>query len=176
MSHRGGGPAAAGRDAESLPFGSAGGVRADVLSGGVRRGSAGDGERCRGRFGPVDLRGLGVLLAVVLVVTGCARVHSVADRAEDAQNVASACAEALGLADLNPLVDPARVKARAADKERRLRELADHVTDKDVKSALLTMADSYVEVQRERFDDLDVVANWAKRNARDVDALRVACT
>ena len=107
----------------------------------------------------MDLRGLGVLLAVVLGVTGCARVHSVADRADDAQNVALACAEALGLADLNPLVDPARVKA-----------------DKDVKSSLLTMADSYVEVQRERFDDLGVVANWAKRNSRDIDALRAACT
>jgi hypothetical protein len=129
----------------------------------------------------MDLRGPGVLLAVVwsvpvLAVTGCARVQSVADRADAAQNVASVCAEALGLADLNPLVDPARVKARAADKERRLRELADHVADKDVKSSLLTMADSYVEVQRERFDDLTVVANWATRNARDIGALRAACT
>jgi hypothetical protein len=50
------------------------------------------------------------------------------------------------------------------------------VADKDVKSSLLTMADSYVEVQRERFDDLTVVANWTKRNAHDIDALRAACT
>jgi hypothetical protein len=123
----------------------------------------------------MDLRGPGVL-AVVLAVAGCAQVHSVADQADAAWSVASVCTEALGLADLNPLVDPERVKARAADKERRLRELADHVSDKDVKNSLLTMADSYVEVQRERFDDLTVVAKWATRNARDIAALRAACT
>jgi hypothetical protein len=89
---------------------------------------------------------------------------------------ASVCAEALGLADLNPLVDPDRLRARAAAKEQRLRELAGNVSDGDVKSSLLTMADSYVEVQKERFDDLTVVANWAKRNAVRLDALRQACT
>jgi hypothetical protein len=124
----------------------------------------------------MDLRGPGVLLAVVLAMAGCSRVHSAADRVSAAGDVAAVCAEALGLADLNPLVDPARLKARAADKERRLRELADHVADKDVKNSLLTMADSYVEVQRERFDDLTVVANWARRNAAHIAALRTACT
>jgi hypothetical protein len=38
------------------------------------------------------------------------------------------------------------------------------------------MADSYVEVQKERFDDLSVVARWAKRNLDRLDALRAACT
>jgi len=123
----------------------------------------------------MNLRGPGVLLFVVLAVAGCARVHSAADRANAAKDVAAVCAEALGLADLNPLVDPARLKARAADKERRLRELADHVADKDVKSSLLTMAGSYVQVQRERFDDLTVVASWARRNAANIAALRAAC-
>jgi hypothetical protein len=123
----------------------------------------------------VEPRVPGVLLVVVLALAGCSQVHTVADQAGAAQNVASVCAEALGLADLNPLVDPARVKARAADKERRLRELADHVADKDVKNSLLTMADSYVQVQRERFDDLTVVAGWAKRNGRNIAALRGAC-
>jgi len=112
----------------------------------------------------------------MLTVAGCARVHSAADRVSAAGDVATVCAEALGLADLNPLVDPARLKARAADKERRLRELADHVADKDVKNSLLTIADSYVEVQRERFDDLTVVANWARRNSAHIAALRTACT
>lgn len=124
----------------------------------------------------MDLRTPGLLVAAALAVTGCTQVHNVADRADAARDVASVCAEALGLADLNPLVDPERVKARAADKERRLRELAANVADKDVKSSLLTMADSYVEVQRERFDDLTVVARWAKRNAQDLAALRAACT
>lgn len=89
---------------------------------------------------------------------------------------ASVCAEALGIADLNPLVDPEKLKARAADKERRLRELAGNVSDGDVKNSLLTMADSYIEVQKEHFEDLGVVASWAKRNAVHLDALRKACT
>jgi len=124
----------------------------------------------------MNMRGPSALLAVVLAVAGCARVHSAADRVDAAKNVAVVCTEALGLADLNPLVDPARLKARAADKERRFRELAGNVADKDVKNSLLTVANSYVEVQRERFDDLTIVARWAKRNAVHIAALRTACT
>lgn len=124
----------------------------------------------------MDLRVPSVLLAAVMLVAGCGQVGSAVDQANTAKDMASVCAEALGLADLNPLVDPARLKARAEDKERRLRELADNVSDQDVKNALLTLADSYIEVQRERFDDLTVVANWAKRNADHIDALRSACT
>ena len=97
------------------------------------------------------------------------------EQANIAKDKASVCAEALGLADLNPLVDPAKLKARAADKERRLRELAGSVSDQDVRASLLTLADSYLEVQKERFDDLTVVASWAKRNTVRIDALRSAC-
>jgi hypothetical protein len=121
------------------------------------------------------MRFVGVM-ALAVLAAGCTQTRDVADRAQSAVSTASVCAEALGLADLNPLVDPERVKARAADKERRLRQLADNVSDKDVRASLLTMADSYVEVQRERFDDLTVVANWAKRNARNIAAMRSACT
>lgn len=124
----------------------------------------------------MGLRVPSVLLAAVLLVAGCAQVGSAVDQADTAKDKATICAEALGLADLNPLVDPDRLQARAEDKERRLRELADDVSDRDVQSSLLTLADSYVEVQKERFDDLTVVANWAKRNADNIDALREACT
>jgi hypothetical protein len=124
----------------------------------------------------MNLRRPVVLLAAAAALAGCGQVQNAADKAQAAGSVAAVCAEALGLADLNPLVDPERVKARAADKERRFRELAANVSDKDVKASLLTMADSYVEVQRERWDDLGVVANWARRNARDLAALRAACT
>ncbi|WP_414637906.1 hypothetical protein [Actinophytocola sp.] len=113
---------------------------------------------------------------VVMSVAGCAQVDSAVDQASVATDKAAVCAEALGLADLNPLVDPAKLKARAEDKERRLRDLAANVADQDVKSSLLTMADSYVEVQKERFDDLSVVTAWASRNAAHLDALRAACT
>jgi hypothetical protein len=108
-------------------------------------------------------------------LAGCAQVGSAVDQASSATDKASVCAEALGLADLNPLVDPDRLKARAAAKRDRLHELAGNVSDQDVKAALLTMADSYLEVQKEHFDDLTVVANWVKRNARYLDALRRAC-
>jgi hypothetical protein len=123
----------------------------------------------------MDPRRPSVLLAAVVLLTGCARAGDAVQQASAAKDRASVCAEALGLADLNPLVDPERLKARAADKERRLRDLAGSIADGDVKQSLLTMADSYIEVQRERFDDLTVVAAWAKRNADHLDALRKAC-
>lgn len=123
----------------------------------------------------MDLRGP-VLLVAVLALGGRAEVDSAVDDVNSTMDKAGVCAEALGLADLNPLVDPDRLRARAEDKERRLRELADNVADEDVRASLLTMADSYVEVQQERFDDLSVVAAWAKRNADRIDTLREACT
>ncbi|MGH2952177.1 MAG: hypothetical protein ACRDKX_09050 [Solirubrobacterales bacterium] len=119
---------------------------------------------------------LAALLTIATTSAGCAEVDSAVDQANSATDKATVCAEALGLADLDPLVDPDRLRARAEDKERRLRELADSVADHDVKSSLLTMADSYVEVQQERFEDLSIVAAWARRNAEHVDALRKACT
>jgi hypothetical protein len=123
------------------------------------------------------MRNWGVLAAAaLLLVSGCDQVGAAVDEAGEVTDKASVCAEALGLTDLNPLVDPERLRARAEDKERRFRELAEHVADQDVKNSLLTMADSYVEVQQERYEDLSVVAGWAKRNAERIDALRNACT
>lgn len=88
---------------------------------------------------------------------------------------ADACTEALGLADLNPLIDPAKLKARAEEKGKRLRELAGDVQDQNVKNALVDMADSYVEVKKEHIEDAGVVAQWVKRNVKNLDALRAAC-
>ena len=117
-------------------------------------------------------RGVCVVLASVLVLAGCEAV----DEASAVVDQASVCAEALGLADLNPLVDPDRLQERAEDKERRLRELADSVADQDVKSSLLGLADSYLQVQKERIDDASVVATWVQHNTERLDALRKACT
>lgn len=116
-----------------------------------------------------------VLLVTMLSLAGCDQVDSAVDEAGKTKDKAAVCAEALGLADLNPLVDPDKLRQRAEDKQRRLRELAEDVADKDVQASLLTMADSYVEVQKERFEDLSVVTEWARRNADNVDALRTAC-
>ncbi|MFC4855392.1 hypothetical protein [Actinophytocola glycyrrhizae] len=124
----------------------------------------------------MGLRGVGVVLATVLMVAGCAEVGEAVDDAGAVADRASVCAEALGLADLNPLVDSERLKARAEDKERRLRELADDVADEDVKASLLGLADSYLQVQKERLDDAGVVARWVQRNTERLDNLRVACT
>jgi hypothetical protein len=124
----------------------------------------------------MGFRGVCVALASVLVVAGCAEVDSAVDEANAVADRASVCAEALGLADLNPLVDQERLKQRAEDKERRLRELAENVADEDVKASLLGLADSYLQVQKERIEDAGVVAGWVKRNTERLDALRKACT
>jgi hypothetical protein len=126
-------------------------------------------------MGERTLAALLVAVIAALSLAGCAEVDSAVDEASGAKDKAAVCAEALGLADLNPLVDPEKLRQRADDKERRLRELADNVADQDVQASLLTMADSYVEVQKERFEDLSVVTAWAKRNAEHIDALRAAC-
>ncbi|WP_410637268.1 hypothetical protein [Amycolatopsis sp. lyj-346] len=116
-----------------------------------------------------------LLAAAALLVSGCAEVGNAVDQGNRTADKVAACTEALGLADLNPLVDPAKLKARAEDKERRLRELAGDVQDQNVKNALLGMADSYVEVQKERIEDAGVVAKWVQRNVKKLDTLRAAC-
>ncbi|WP_410617959.1 hypothetical protein [Amycolatopsis sp. cmx-8-4] len=117
-----------------------------------------------------------LLAGAALLLSGCDQVSDAVDQGSRTADKVGACAEALGLADLNPLVDPQRLKERAADKAQRLRALAGNVADQDVKNALLGMADSYVEVQKEHIEDAGVVARWAKRNVGKLDALRTACS
>jgi hypothetical protein len=124
----------------------------------------------------MGIRGVCVALAAVLVLSGCEEVSEAVDDANAVADKASVCAEALGLADLNPLVDPEKLEQRAADKERRLRELAENVADEDVKESLLGLADSYLQVQKERIEDASVVARWVQRNTERLDNLRKACT
>lgn len=124
----------------------------------------------------MGIRGVWGALAAVLVLSGCSEVGEAVDEANAVADKASVCAEALGLADLNPLVDPERLEQRAADKERRLRELAENVADEDVRASLLGLADSYLQVQKERLEDASVVARWVQRNTARLDALRKACT
>jgi hypothetical protein len=124
----------------------------------------------------MGFRGVCVALAAVLVLSGCEEVSDAVDDANAVADKASVCAEALGIADLNPLVDPEKLEQRAADKERRLRELAENVADQDVKESLLGLADSYLQVQKERIEDASVVARWVQRNTERLDNLRKACT
>src|SRR5262245_12992147 len=124
----------------------------------------------------MGFRGVCVVLAAVLSLSACDQVDSAVDEASAVADRASVCAEALGLAGLNPLGEPERLKERAADKERRLREPAGNVADEDVKASLLGVADSYLQVQKEHIEDAGVVARWVKNNTERLDALRKACT
>ncbi len=124
----------------------------------------------------MGLRGACVVLLAVLSLAACEQVDSAVDEASAVTDKATVCAEALGLADLNPLVDPDKLKQRAADKEQRLRELAENVADEDLKASLLGVADSYLQVQKEHLEDAGVVATWVKHNTERLDTLRKACT
>ncbi|GAA1942915.1 hypothetical protein [Amycolatopsis minnesotensis] len=112
-------------------------------------------------------------LTCCLLLAGCSEVDSAVDTVSGTTDKVSACAEAIGLADLHP--DPEKLKARAEDKVHRLRELATNVQDSDVKKALFTMADGYVEVQKEHVEDLGVLGKWIKRNVDRLDQLRKVC-
>jgi outer membrane protein OmpA-like peptidoglycan-associated protein len=113
--------------------------------------------------------GLGALLG------GCDQVGSAVDQANDAKDKASACAEATGLANLNPNLDPAQLAAQAQQKSDRLRALAGQVADQDLKQNLVTIADSYVSLEQRKADRLSNVNDWLQRNATNLENLRSAC-
>lgn len=118
--------------------------------------------------------GITLLMAAAgLALAGCSEVTNAVDQTNKAANKVSACAEALSLADLNP--DPAKLQERAADKEKRLRELAASVGEQNVATALTGMADSYLQVQKENIQDAGKIADWTARNLQQLDALRKVC-
>ncbi len=118
--------------------------------------------------------GIAALVAAAgLALAGCSEVTNAVDQTNKAATKVSVCAEALSLVDLNP--DPATLKERAADKEKRLRELASNVGEQDVAGALTGMADSYLQAQKENIQDAGKIADWTKRNIDRVDALRKVC-
>lgn len=113
-------------------------------------------------------RVLGLLIGLGVLLTGCDQVSSATDKA-------SACGQALGLANLNPDIDPAEVHEVAARKADQLRELADKVADQDLKQDLFTMADAYVDLERRKVDSLSDVNDWVQRNADNLTNLREVC-
>jgi len=123
------------------------------------------------------ISGMAVALAsAAVLVAGCSEVNDAVDEVSSVADKASVCTEALGLVDLLPWTDPEKVKERAADKEQRLRELAESVNDQDVAGSLTTLADSYVAVQRERIEDITQASDWVRNHLDRIDALRAACT
>ena len=123
------------------------------------------------------ISGMAVALAsAAVLVAGCSEVNDAVDEVSSVADKASVCTEALGLVDLLPWTDPEKVKERAADKEQRLRELAESVNYQDVAGSLTTLADSYVAVQRERIEDITQASDWVRNHLDRIDALRAACT
>jgi hypothetical protein len=120
------------------------------------------------------LRALGVV-GLGALLGGCDQVGSAVDQANAAKDKASACAEATGLANLNPHLDPAELAAQAQQKSDRLRALAGQVTDQDLKQNLITIADSYVSLEQRKINRLSDVNGWLQRNATNLDNLRSAC-
>ncbi|MEU6645091.1 hypothetical protein ABZ863_21360 [Saccharomonospora sp. NPDC046836] len=111
----------------------------------------------------------------LLLLTGCDEVNEAVDQVNTVASKASVCTEALGLANLNPNVDPEQVIAQAEEKANRLQELASQVAEQDVKQTLLTMADGYLELERQRLDNLSAFSQWLQRNLNNLEQLRQAC-
>ncbi|GHF75192.1 hypothetical protein FHX82_002241 [Amycolatopsis bartoniae] len=108
-------------------------------------------------------------LAVLgLLLVACDQVSATTDKA-------SVCAEALGLSNLNPNLDPEQLAAQAQQKADRLRELAGQVADQDLKQNLFTIADSYVALEQRKAQHLGDLNDWVQRNANNLSALRAAC-
>ncbi|NKQ55312.1 hypothetical protein HFP15_20715 [Amycolatopsis sp. K13G38] len=115
------------------------------------------------------LAGLGLLL------TACDQVDSAVSQANTATDKASACAQALGLANINPNLNADELAAQAKDKSDRLRELANRVADQNLKQNLFTIADSYVDLEKRKADHLSNLNDWIQRNTGNLANLRSAC-
>ncbi|WAL66031.1 hypothetical protein ORV05_35150 [Amycolatopsis cynarae] len=113
--------------------------------------------------------GLGMLLA------GCEQVDTAVGQVGAAKDKASACAEALGLANLDPNLDPAELAKQAQDKADRLRALANQVADQDLKQNLFTIADSYLALEQRKLNQLSNLSDWIQRNTDNLSRLRSAC-
>jgi hypothetical protein len=118
---------------------------------------------------------LGVAGLTVLLLGGCAQVNSAVDQAGSAKDKASACTEALGLANLDPHLDPADLAKQAQQKADQLRQLASQVADQDLKQNLTAIANSYVALEQRKANQLSNLNDWIQRNAANLDSLRAAC-
>lgn len=113
------------------------------------------------------LRLLGIAVVGLLLVS-CDQVDSTTSKA-------SACAEALGLTNLNPNLDPAQLAAQAQQKAEQLRDLANKVADQNLKQDLSAIADSYVALEQRKAQGLSNVNDWIQRNAENLNSLRAVC-
>ena len=103
------------------------------------------------------------------MLAGCAEAAETADRA-------SACAQALGLANLNPYASAEQVANQAQQKAGELRDLGNQVSDQTLQQNLFAIADSYVALEQRKSQGISDVNDWIQTNTANLDRLRQACT
>ncbi|AXB45740.1 hypothetical protein [Amycolatopsis albispora] len=124
------------------------------------------------KFAGRHLIGIAVL---GLVLAGCDEVSQAVDQANNATSKAAACTEALGIANFDPNVNPEQLQAEAGEKATKLRELGNQVAEQDVQQTLFAMADSYVELEQRKTDQLGNVNDWLQRSLTNLEQLQKAC-
>jgi hypothetical protein len=112
------------------------------------------------------VRGLVLLIVPALVLTACDQVNTTMDKA-------SACSQALGLTNLN--LDPTTLADEAGQKADQLRQLAQRVSDQDLKQNLFLLADSYVDLEKRKADGLAAINDWIQGNSGNFAKLRSIC-
>jgi hypothetical protein len=114
-------------------------------------------------------------LAVIAVIAPVLGLLSACDQAKALGDKASICAEALGLATLVPDTDPEKTRRQAIEKAGKLKGLAADAEEGDVKSALGTLANEYVEVSKRQASDLRNFAGWAGDLVDNQESVRKIC-
>jgi hypothetical protein len=112
------------------------------------------------------------VFGLAAALTACDQTQSAIDQASSAKDKATVCAQALGLANLNPTIDPAKLEAEAGQKAEELQKLASQVADQDLKQNLSTLADSYIAIEQKQVGNL---SDWIQRNTANLNNLRQAC-
>jgi hypothetical protein len=113
-------------------------------------------------------RRLLTLTLVLGLVSACDQAKALGDKA-------SICADALGLATLIPDTDPEKTRQLALQKADRLKKLASSAQEQDVKGALTTLADEYVDVSKRQANELRNFAGWAGDLYRNQENVRKIC-
>jgi hypothetical protein len=114
------------------------------------------------------------LLAIAMIAPALGLL-SACDQARALGDRASICADALGLATLVPDTDPEKTRQAAKEKAEKLKSLAAAAEEKDVKGALGTLANEYVEVSKRRAEDLRNFAGWAGDLFKNQENVRKIC-
>jgi hypothetical protein len=115
------------------------------------------------------------LLVTIAAIAPALGLLSACEQAKALGDKASICADALGLATLVPDTDPEKTRKEALAKAEKLKGLAADAEEKDVKGALTTLADEYVQVSKKRADDLRNFAGWAGDLYKNQENVRKIC-